>query len=137
MGIYEKAKKVVADWKDGEYILSRGYKMDCYPEKIYGIRDKIKIDGDILIYSLWDTEIFNYDRRHLIITLDTGGWKTKLTRERMNTIFNILNMAYHVDGSYETRRNSAGTWYLVDEVRKNSNKFQDTITLYLISGFTN
>ena len=123
MRVYEKIKKVIENWTDGEYILSRGYKLDCYPERVYGIRDKLNIDGDILIYSLWDTAIFNYDRKHEIIILDAGGWKTKLTRERMNTIFNILNMAYHVDGSYEIRRNSAGTWYLIDEARKMGGKY--------------
>ena len=113
MGMYEKIAKVVGEWKDGEYILSRGYKMDCYPEKVYGIRDKVTISGDKFTYKLWDTEIVEYNKNTKKLGLYTGGWETKMTKERMNTILSFLNLPYSIEGRYETRRTDSGPWYLI------------------------
>jgi len=128
MAVYEKMKLIIKNWQDGEYILSRGYKMDCYPEKVYGVRDKITIDGDKFIYKLWATEIVEYNRNTKNLTLYAGSWKTKITKERMNTILKLLNIPYSVNGKCETRRSSAGPWYLVG---KDTKKEFDNNLMYM------
>lgn len=135
MVLYEKMKKVIENWQDGEYVLSRGYKwlhidslLDCYSEKMYGIWNKITIDGDKFIYKLWATEIVEYNRSTKKLVLYAGEWKTRTTRKRMNTILSLLKIPYRVAGKCETRRSSAGPWYLVGKDTKK--EFDDNL-MYL------
>ena len=116
MALYEKMKKVITEWKDGEYNLSHGNRMDN--PSVYGVRDKITITGDNITMRLWDTDIVCYNRATRRLELNTGGWNTKTTRERINTYLSLLKLPYSVDGSYETRRNNAGPWYLIGKEEK-------------------
>ena len=116
MALYEKMKKIITEWKGGEYNLSHGNRMD--DPSVYGIRDKITIEGDDITMRLWDTDIVRYNKATKALSLDTGGWRTKTTRERMNMYLSLLNLPYSVDGTYETRRTLAGTWHLINEETK-------------------
>lgn len=130
MAVYEKMQKTVREWKEGYHVISRGYKLDCYPEKVYGDRDAIIINGDIATFMLWDTPIVIYNRKVNSVKLYHGGWKTKLTRERMNDIFHILKLNYCIEGHYETRRTIAGVWKVLDGYGV-STEFNNGLTIYV------
>jgi len=51
-----------------------------------GNRDKVINQNGSVKYVLWNTTIAEGKKKKRTITLDTGGWKTKLTKDRMNKI---------------------------------------------------
>ncbi len=51
-----------------------------------GKRDKVINEKGSVKYVLWDTPIAKANKKTRRVTLDTGGWGTKLTKDRMNRI---------------------------------------------------
>lgn len=115
MGLYEKIKEALGK-PHGDYVLSRGENMVTRQR---GIRDMVRIADGIYSkprikgYKLWDTWIVLYDIVKDAVILDTGGYFTKTTKEKMNTCLSLLGLDLWVEGKIETRRSEAGPWYVV------------------------
>ena len=115
MGVYEKMRDKVRAGKDGHFVITRGMNMET---REYGIRDLIVIEqaGNRMAFYLWGTAIVQYRKDAKILTLRTGGWKTKTTQDRMNDILHILGLGdYRVCGKKETYKSDAGIWYIEDK----------------------
>ena len=52
-------------------------------------------DGRTIV-RLHSTDIVDVDTRDNTITLNTGGWNTVTTKERMNAVLRAFNSPYHV-----------------------------------------
>jgi len=52
-------------------------------------------DGRTIV-RLHSTDIVDVDTKDNTITLNTGGWNTVTTKERMNAVLRAVNSPYHV-----------------------------------------
>jgi len=51
-----------------------------------GVRDKIINRNGVVDYLLWDNHIASFDKNKNILTIRDTGWKTKLTKERLDSV---------------------------------------------------
>lgn len=70
------------------------------------IRDRVIINGDCVVYGLFDTPIAVIDRSKQILTLGVydGRWRTNTTKDRINAI------ACHFNVSGISQKNYVWTW---------------------------
>ena len=57
---------------------------------------KVRFQFGRTIVRLYSTDIVDVDTRDNTITLNTGGWNTVTTKERMNAVLSAFNSPYRV-----------------------------------------
>ena len=72
---------------------------NCKPRKKgYGghwrdsVRDRVVVEGDVVRYLLWGSEIANWNRKNKTLIVDDCGWETKLTFDRLNSVLRQVDM---------------------------------------------
>ena len=76
-------------------------------------RTTIEDDGIRITVKYFDTVVFLYDRNDTTLVLDTGGWFTRSTKDRMNQALNQYGIGGYVSGGCDTRSTEhKGDWEL-------------------------
>lgn len=85
-------------------------------------RDKIVVDGDVVHYILWYSQIATWNRKHNTLQVDDCNWSTSLTLKRLNTILSKLQFSIH---------SVRGTSYILDANQKKEYRWEGTHTINL------
>lgn len=56
----------------------------------------IQSSGDVTVVTYHATPIVTINHREGTVTLDSGGWRTKTTKTRMNQAASEFNLPYHI-----------------------------------------
>jgi len=62
-----------------------------------GVRDRVVVEGDVVKYILWGSEIANWNRGNSTLIVDDCGWQTWLTMDRLNNILSQIKMNVYSD----------------------------------------
>ena len=57
-----------------------------------GVRDRVVVEGDVVRYLLWGSEIANWNRKNKTLLVDDCGWETRLTFDRLNSLLRRVDM---------------------------------------------
>jgi hypothetical protein len=87
-----------------------------------GPRDFITRTPRGWVYTLWNTDIAILDGSAL--TLNTGGYRTKLTRDRLNDVLSFVGLPYKI-------KQIDFDWYIVSDNGETA-KFDDGITIAVL-----
>jgi hypothetical protein len=79
-----------------------------------GVRDRVIVEGDVVRYLLWGSEIANWNINNETLHVDDCGWKTRLTFGRLNSILSYVDMyVYSIRGNlyfHDLQRNQDYVW---------------------------
>ncbi len=79
--------------------------------KFQGRSTRVERTDDYDYYIYHDTTVVRHDKRHHVVTLDTGGYRTMTTKTRMNQCAWENDLDFHVhQKNYE--------WYVVTKAGK-------------------
>ncbi|MEM3040504.1 MAG: hypothetical protein QXG97_00585 [Nitrososphaerota archaeon] len=79
-----------------------------------GVRDRVVVEGEVVRYLLWGSEIANWNRRENTLIADDCGWETRLTFDRLNGILGRVSMyVFSERGNlyfHDSQRNEDYVW---------------------------
>lgn len=84
----------------------------------------IKNDAYGISVTLHGTTVFEFNKRSGEIKLDSGGWMTSTTKNRINQAFNKLGLAY-------TLSQKEGEWHVYDRKSGDVIPFEDGMIIQL------
>lgn len=86
-------------------------------------KNKLKItqSGDVLTVKFYNTDIVKIENRK--VTLNTDGFKTKLTKSNINRVLNQYNIPLIVFKHQDK-------WWVSDLQKSNFKEFEDNKTYY-------
>lgn len=87
-----------------------------------GERDRVVVDGQVVSYLLWGHEIARWDRATDVLEVDDCGWRTWLTKNRLNNILIEVGFEVYSDD---------GRWFICNKSSHESYFWEGNHRIYI------